>query len=243
MEPEQDAYGHAIRDYYDDGEGFEIIERDDGWIGPSGGPESYFLARDDWPERQQAAMEYVRGRVLDVGCGAGRHALYLQDRGHEVIGIDVSPTAVAVCRDRGMASVRELGIQSVDELEGRFDTILMLGNNLGLVGTRATAGERLDALASVAAPDATLLAESRDPYATDDPAHLAYQERNEERGRLGGALRIRVRYKRYATDWFDYLLASPSELADLVESAPWTIATVIEGDGPGGHYVAVLTTS
>lgn len=206
MEPEQDAYGHAIRDYYEDGEAFELVERDDGWIAPSGGPEQYFREYEDWPDRQRTAMDHVEGRVLDVGCGAGRHARYLQEQGHDAVGIDISPNAVEVSRERGLAAVRELGIESVGDLDGPFDTILMLGNNFGLVGTQETAPARLEALASVAAPEATLLAESRDPYATEDSDHLLYHDRNEQRGRLAGSLRIRVRYRRYATPWFDYLL-------------------------------------
>lgn len=134
MDPDQDAYGRAIRDFHKDGEGFELVERDDGWIGPSGGPDQYFRTYEDWPARQQAAMDHVEGRVLDIGCGAGRHALYLQERGHEVVAIDVSPNAVQVSRDRGLSDVRKLGIESVTGLEGPFDTILMLGNNFGLVG-------------------------------------------------------------------------------------------------------------
>lgn len=243
MDPEQDAYGRAIRDYHEVGEGSEVVERDDGWIAPSAGPEQYFRAYGHWPDRQQAAMDHVEGRVLDVGCGACRHALYLQEQGHDVVGIDLSPNAVEVCRDRGLADVRELGIASVTELRGPFDTVLMLGNNFGLVGTRETAPGRLRDLASVTTPDATLLAESRDPYVTDDPDHLAYHERNAERGRLGGALRIRVRYKRYATPWFDYLLASPREMRALVEDTPWALETVIESEEEGGDYVAVLERS
>lgn len=241
MDPDQDAYGHAIRDYHEDGEGFEVVERDDGWIGPSGGPEQYFRAFEAWPDRQQAAMDHVGGRVLDIGCGAGRHALYLQERGHEVVGIDVSPNTVQVCRDRGLANVRELDIQSLAELEGAFDTIVMLGNNFGLIGTRETAPSRLEDLAAIAAPEATLLAESRDPYATDDPDHLAYHDRNEARGRLGGALRIRVRYRRHATPWFDYLLASPGEMGSILEGSPWRFSERIDDPEESAEYVGVLT--
>lgn len=240
MQPDKDAYGHAIRDYHERGEGFELVERDDGWIGPSGGPASYFSDDDEWPKRERAAMEHVHGRVLDVGCGAGRHALYLQKEGHEVVGVDVSPNAIAVCRDRGVADARELGIETVDELDEAFDTVLMLGNNFGLVGTRDTAPERLDALASITTPDATVLAESRDPYATDDPDHLAYHALNEERGRLGGALRIRVRYKRYATDWFDYLLASQGEMDAVVSGTSWNIEEFIDGEDEDPMFVGVL---
>lgn len=240
MQPERDAYGHAIRAYHEDGEGFELVERDDGWIGPSSGPESYFLEYEDWPPREQTAMDHVEGRVLDIGCGAGRHAVYLQERGHEAVGIDVLPNAVDVCRDRGVRDVRALGIEDVRQLERPFDTVLLLGNNLGLLGTRETALKRLEALAAVTVPHARLIVESRDPYRTDDPDHLAYHERNEERGRLGGALRSRIRYQRYATDWFDYLLASPAELADIVDGSSWVVAKHLDVTPETPEYVAVL---
>ncbi|HDO42228.1 MAG TPA: methyltransferase domain-containing protein [Candidatus Bathyarchaeota archaeon] len=51
---------------------------------------------------EQEAMKFIRGRVLDIGCGAGRHSIYLQNKGFNVIGIDISPLAIKVCRLRGL---------------------------------------------------------------------------------------------------------------------------------------------
>src|SRR5439155_25169192 len=92
-----------------------------------------------WPKAERAAMRYVRGRVLDVGCGAGRVALHLQERGHDVVGIDLSPGAVEVARRRGAKDVRELAITRVGPKLGLFDTIVMFGNNFGLMGGRRRA--------------------------------------------------------------------------------------------------------
>ena len=99
---QQDAYGHALLDYHNHKGGYEIVERDDGYFGLSGGPEHYFRKYEQWPTSEQKPMAYVHGRVLDIGCGAGRHALYLQEQGHLVTGIDVSPLAIHVCRTRGL---------------------------------------------------------------------------------------------------------------------------------------------
>lgn len=225
LDEHEDAYGAAIRDHHDGEEAHELIERDDGWIGPSAGPEMYFSTDDEWPTRQREAIDRATGRVLDVGCGAGRHALALQDRGHEVVGIDVSPGAVAVSRDRGI-DARTLDVANVRDLDGTFDTVLMLGNNFGLVGTRATAPGILDGLAAVTSDDARILAETRDPYRTDEPTHREYHELNRRRGRLGGALRIRSRYGRYATPWFDYLMAAPEEMREVVDPTPWHVVEV-----------------
>jgi 2-polyprenyl-3-methyl-5-hydroxy-6-metoxy-1,4-benzoquinol methylase len=66
-----------------------VIERDDGFVDPEF-VSGYFTEFRNWGLLERSAMRSVRGRVLDVGCGAGRVALYLQRRGHDVVGIDVS---------------------------------------------------------------------------------------------------------------------------------------------------------
>jgi SAM-dependent methyltransferase len=241
LDEREDAYGAAIRDHYAGEETYEIIERDDGWIGLSAGAAHYFSAYDEWSDCARAAVERAEGRVLDVGCGAGRVALHLQERGHDVVGIDISPGAVEVSRDRG-ADARALDVADVRDLDDEFDTVVMFGNNFGLVGTRATAPEILGGLAAVTTDDARLLAETRDPYVTDDPNHTAYHELNRERGRLGGALRIRTRYERRASPWFDYLMVAPDEMRELLEPTAWALAEVLEPNSldSSGDYVAEL---
>jgi SAM-dependent methyltransferase len=187
-------------------------------------------------ERQ--AIRLARGRVLDVGSGAGRVALHLQERGHEVVGIDVSPLAIEVSRRRGVKDVRELPVTGVGRELGRFDTFVMFGNNFGLMGSRRRAPWLLRRFRSIANEGARILAESVNPYTTDKPEHLAFHERNRKRGRMSGQLRIRIRHGTYATPWFEYLLASPEEMAELAEGTGWELRRVIdEGEYA---YVGVL---
>jgi 2-polyprenyl-3-methyl-5-hydroxy-6-metoxy-1,4-benzoquinol methylase len=75
-------------------------------------------------------MRFVKGRVLDIGCGAGRVALYLQKKGFDVSGIDVSPLAVKVCKLRGLKKARVLSISNIGAKLGKFDTLLMFGNKV-----------------------------------------------------------------------------------------------------------------
>jgi SAM-dependent methyltransferase len=240
----QDAYGAEIRAYYDapsDRPGatpFEIVERDDGYIGLSRGPQRYFSPFDRWPHYEREALTQAQGRVLDLGCGAGRHSLYLKSRGHEVVPMDSSPGAVKVCHLRGLDEARLASIEDIDPSWGRFDTFLMLGNNFGLFHDADTCRTLLRRFRELGNPGARILAESMDPTATTNPDHLQYHERNRAAGRMPGQLRIRIRYERIVGPWFDYLLVSQTEMRELVESAGWKLERVIEG--VGGAFVGIV---
>jgi hypothetical protein len=83
------------------------------------------------------------------------------------------------------------------------------------------------------------VAGSNNPYTTEDPAHLAYQERNRKRGRMPGQLRLRVRYRDLIGPWFDNLIVSPDEMGTILEGTEWRIRQLLEESG-SGYYVAIL---
>jgi len=236
LEDHQDAFGHALMDHLGGQGGSEIIERSDGHIDLSAGAEVYF---SEPRGAQRAVVERATGRVLDIGCGAGRYALHLQERGDEVTAIDASPLAVEVCRKRGLRDACALTIAQIDVSLGTFNTILMLGNNFGLFGSRAGAKRLLRRFARVVSENGKIIAETLDPYDTHDPSHLAYHAHNLARARMGGQIRMRVRYKQFRTPWFDYLFVSLAELEEIVTGTGWVIAEIIRESGPG--YVAVLS--
>jgi len=219
----QDAHGHEIYDYLNGKGGYEIVERDDGYIDASGGAKDYFAEYKDWPLYQKKAIQYARGGVLDIGCGAGRCLLYLQQKGLDVMGIDISPLAVKVCKRRGIQNVRVLSITQVSSKLGVFDTIIMFGNNFGLFANRDRARWLLKRFHKGTCEKGRIIAESGDPYQTNVPEHLQYHKFNRKRGRMPGQVRIRVRYKKYVTPWFDYLLVSKNEMADILNGTGWRI--------------------
>ena len=174
-----DAYGHALWDYLcGKGRGYEVVERDDGYVDVSGGRGIYLANDPNWPIRHRQAIRYAQGRVLDAGCGAGRHALYLQLKGLDVLGIDTSPLAVAVCRRRGLKNVRLMSVNQISPVLGTFSTVLMLGNNFGLLANPERARRLLRRLHRSTDQDAGIIAESVDIYQTDNPFHRAYHRRN-----------------------------------------------------------------
>jgi SAM-dependent methyltransferase len=233
-----DGYGAMLLAALEGREAVEIVERDDGFITASQmGPRLYLAPFRRWPAHHRRAMRFVRGRTLDVGCGGGRICLHLQERGQDVVGIDVSPGAVEVCRRRGVRDVRLLGVDDIDESLGVFDTIVMLGNNFGVVADRKNARRLLRRFHGLTSERGRIVAETRDVSRTDDPSHIRYQRRNVERGRMPGQIRIRVRFRDQATPWFDYLMVSPGELEPILDGTGWHLDRALESDDT---YIAVI---
>ena len=238
MKDEHDAYGHLIYDFFDNKNPREIVERDDGFICQTSGPESYFQEFNVWAKHHQDAMKFVKGKVIDIGCGAGKHSLYLQEKGFDVLSVDVSPLAVSVCKKRCLKNTRLLPITKLSSKLGKFDTILMLGNNFGLFGSYKRAQWLLKKFNNMTNKNGIIIAETSDPYKTDEKEHLTYHQFNKQRERMSGQLRIRVRYKNYKSPWFDYLFVSKAEMQNILNESDWKIGQFVEIEDP--RYIAII---
>jgi SAM-dependent methyltransferase len=228
----RDAYGRLMLDHLRGAAAPEIIERDDGLVSLTPlGSALYFLPPAEWRPLERELLQRCRGRVLDVGCGAGRACLALQELGLDVTGIDSSPLAIRVCRERGVRDARVFPISATSRRLGVFDTILMLGNNIGLLGGPERARRLLRRWHAMTSPAARILGATMNPYASAPADHRRYQRWNRARGRLGGQLRIRVRHRTFATPWFDYWLASPAELRRAATGTGWRITELLPENG------------
>lgn len=231
-----DAFGQALLERHRGGTEPSVVERSDGFVAAE--RMDYFAPVRRWGSHEREGLRHMGGRVLDVGCGGGRLALALQDRGMDVLGIDISPCAVKVCRERGVLRVKRLPVSKVSRALGRFDTIAMYGNNFGLVENPRRAVWLLRRFAAFTGPDGRIVATTLDPYGTTDPTHLGYHRANRRAGRMGGQIRLRIRHRDLATPWFDYLFVSLPELRRLAKAGGWEVSTVIPTEG--SEYTAVL---
>jgi SAM-dependent methyltransferase len=235
-----DAFGAALVDRLAGGSGTHVIERDDGFVDVMDA-DYYFAEPGGWATIDRDALDLVAGRVLDVGAGAGRHALALQERGEDVLALDVSPGAIETCRRRGVGRTFLGTPQDLATTAPKlFDTAILMGNGLGLLGSRSSAGGILNALRSLMKRDGVVVGTILDPYDTDDARHLAYHDHNRRRGRLPGEVTIRTRFGSLADPWFDWLQASPGELRDLAARHSWRIDAATE---PSPSYLVVLRPS
>lgn len=155
----KDLFGSALLDYYNDSYTEDIItstsiSSDDVLPLP-------YLFRDfeDMPKMEQQALEIAKGKILDVGCGAGSHSLYLQKKGLDVKAIDISKGAVKVSTARGIRNVELKGI--LDESE-TFNTILLLMNGTGIFQELKQVSKFLKHLKSLLKPNGQILIDSSD---------------------------------------------------------------------------------
>lgn len=164
----RDLFGKALLDYQNKENSEDIITStnisDDDIL-----PISYlFRSFKDMPKLEQKALKLAKGKILDVGCGAGSHSLYLQDKGLNVKAIDISKGAIEVCKLRG---VKQTELKSLLDETDSFDTILLLMNGTGIFQELSQVSKYLTHLKSLLKPNGQILIDSSDikyMYVDDD---------------------------------------------------------------------------
>jgi SAM-dependent methyltransferase len=233
-----DAFGIALLDCFTGKNVPEIIERDDGLI-LLNKMSIYLDPPGAWSDLGRRAVAHARGRILDVGCGAGRHALFLQEKGFEVTGLDTSPGALEVAQKRGLRSTFLGTLEEHALTRLVYDTFLLLGGNLCLLGSPGYAPVMLQQLRGIAAPGARIIGQTIDPSLLTSPLYTEYYQRNQSRGRWPGLMRYRIRYQRLAGPWFEYLYCTPSDLEHLATGTGWEVSSIEREEG-NAFYTAIL---
>lgn len=155
----KDLFGQAILDYQL-GNYTENIKTETDISEEDELPIPYlFRTYQQMPSIERKALDMAFGSVLDVGCGAGVHALYLESKNMEVTSIDISEKAIEACRLRG---VKNALVQDIMTMEGQFDTILLLMNGTGMCGRLRYLDAFLQKLKSLLTPNGQILTDSSD---------------------------------------------------------------------------------
>ena len=227
MTSKMDPLGRAIADYYKNKKASKLrvfspmFEEDEIPL------TTLFRSYKSMPKIERKALDMAKGKVLDVGAGSGCHSLVLQKKGLDVTAIDISPLSVETMKERGVKKVLE---QDFFTLEGQFDTILMLMNGIGIVGTLERLPEFFKQLDKILAPGGQVLCDSSDiSYVFEDeegmidiPNEMNYY----------GEHSFRMQYKDTIGDPFNWLYVDADTLKEKAGRYGYAVEVVAAGE----HY-------
>jgi SAM-dependent methyltransferase len=225
----KDLFGKAILDYQTNNSPEDLITETS--ISDEDEMSVAYLFRSyaEMPLIEQKALQLSKGKVLDVGCGAGSHSLTLQnDRNLEVTSIDISPNAIQTCTLRGLKNAK---VQDIIALENeKYDTILLLMNGTGIFGTLKQTAKFLQKLKSLLNPNGQILIDSSDIlYMFDD---------DEDGGKwipgngYYGELTFTLRYKNQKEEEFPWLYLDYNTLQNAAFANGLQCEMILEGE----HY-------
>ena len=198
----KDLFGKAILDYQTNNSPEDLLTETS--ISEADEMSVSYLFRDFDEKRkvEQKALQLSKGKILDVGCGAGSHALYLQEKGFDVTAIDISENAIKACELRGLKNCKVVDILEMDPSE-KFDTILLLMNGTGIFGKLDKISAYLQKLKSLLNEGGQILIDSSDLiYMYDQDEDGAYEVPADD---YYGELTFTVQYKNETEDTFDWL--------------------------------------
>lgn len=232
-----DPLGRALLDYHSGATLAQIVVHSDLWQDePTPVAEFYRPEGQALPEIEVRALGLCRGRVLDLGAGAGRHALDLQRQGLEVVALDVAREAVQVMRERGVLDARCGDLDTV--ADDRFDTLLMLMHGIGLVGNLPGLAHFFEHALRRLTEDGQILCDSADLelVMNREDGELAVERGDNDR--YLGEVEFRLSYGRFRGEPYPWLFVDPRTLSRVAEAAG--LRSEVVARGTRGAYLACL---
>lgn len=230
-----DLPGMAMNDYYQGNRDakikihspdFEEDEIEVSW---------YFRQYDDMPEIEKKALDLCQGKIIDIGAGAGSHALYLQKKGMDVTALDISGGACEIMRMRGVKKVLQEDIFTYKE--EKYDTSLMLMNGIGVTGSIENLDIFLDSLNDLLNPGGQLLFDSTNLI------YLYSNDQGEEKINLNddyyGQVQFRMEYDDFFTRQFSWIYIDFDTLAGMAEEKGLKAEKIM--DGENYHYLGRIS--
>ena len=227
LSPNNDPMGAAIRDYQNKGKASRLRVLSSMFDEDEMPVAHLFRTFNQMPRLEQKALSMAKGRVLDIGAGAGCHALALQERGLEVKAIDISPLSCEVMKERGVKNAECVNLFN-PQLQGKYDTLLLLMNGTGIAGKLNRLSMLLNRLKELLAEGGQILIDSSD---------LKYIYENED-GSMDidlnapyyGEVDYQMQYKNVKGEPFDWLYTDPMLLASISKQCGLNCEIVEEGE-------------
>ena len=216
----KDVLGTAISDFYNKTSTGKL------WVHNKYGPKEempvdvYFRDMEKMPELEWVALHQCRGRVLDIGAGAGSHALALQEMKLDITALDISPLSAAVMQARGVRNVINEDFFHLNT-EPLYDTLLLLMNGIGLSGTLSGLRLFLAKARTLLNPGGQLIFDS------SDIAYL-YNGKPPKSPEYYGEILYQYEYRRQRSDWFKWLFIDRKTLTGIATEEGWQTQLIFE---------------
>ena len=231
-----DPMGAAIRDYHLRGKAARLRVMSSMFDEDEMPVDHLFRTFDDMPHLEQKALNMAYGKVLDIGAGAGCHALALQERGMDVKAIDISPLSCEVMKERGIKDVECMNL-FCKQLQGKYDTLLLLMNGTGIAGKLSQLPALLNRLKELLSEEGQILIDSSD---------LKYIYENEDgsmdidlNAQYYDEVDYQMQYRDIKGEPFDWLYTDPMLLASVSKQCGLQCQIIEQGEHY--DYLAKLT--
>ncbi len=234
----KDIFGQALLDYQlgnytEDIKTYSSLDEEDAIPLP-------YLFRNykEMPPIEQKALTLCTGKILDIGCGAGSHALYLQEKGQDVTALDYSKGATEVCTLRGLKKV--VHSHFYDFLGTKFDTILLLMNGIGIIENLGNFNRFFSHVKLLLKPNGQILLDSSDIiYMFEEDEDGGYWIPNPNT--YYGEVAFTMSYKGVKENPFSWLYVDYNTLQRAAHANNFECELVSEGEHY--DYLAQLTLS
>jgi SAM-dependent methyltransferase len=225
-----DVFGKVLKDFYHTGENEKL------WLHNNyGKPEDmpvdvFFRPGEDMPELEHHALSFCSGKILDIGAGAGSHALLLQSAGHDVTALEICESACEIMLDRGVKKI--INRDLFDFEKEQFDTLLLLMNGIGLCGDINGLRKFLSHSKKLLKPGGQLIFDSSD-------ISYLYTEHNMPPENYYGEISYQYEYQSVKGDLFKWLYVDYNTLSAMAENMGWNSELLYDDDMD--QYLARLT--
>ena len=226
-----DPYDLALTDYYyNDNTSVKLTVHITGIISYDIGIDMFFEKYEQLFSLNQKAIQLCKGTVLDIGAGVGRFALPLQEKGHQVCAIDYSETAVKIMGEKGVQNAHCTSLESIldDSLlpEERFDTVLLMMNGIGIVGSIDGLQDFLKQVKKILKPTGQIIADSTDLQINKKLEYRDLSKTTSLEGKYFGEVEMCFEYKGYRSDFVPWVYLDERTLKKNAEETGWNFELI-----------------
>ena len=225
----KDLVGEALSSYYFDKKDYPLIINNKYGEPEKMGMDVFFRDINDLPDIEDYTLQLSRGRVLDIGAGAGSHSLILQEKGMLVTALEKSPKGCEVMKARGIKDIVNDDIFNFKK--PNYDTLILLMNGIGLAGTLLGFRKLLGVLRHLVNPNGQVIFDSSD-------ISYIYQDMPIPKKKYFGELEYQFQYLNRRGAWFNWLYLDPATLQKITSQEGWYCQIVYQDDLD--HYLVRL---